>query len=183
MQTTDLSTNHSGRMLVRKRVSRRHGKWCQKPGFSKDSMAANPDFKDLFSIFNEEKVEYLVAGAHAVIYFSEPRYTKDLDIWVNPTAENAGRVHTALARFGAPLQGISVDDFRDKEMIYQVGIEPNRIDILMGIAGVEFCQAWAERVESTYDGVPINIMGKENLRKAKKASGRPQDLLDLEKLT
>lgn len=146
-------------------------------------MAANPDFKDLFSIFNEEKVEYLVAGAHAVIYFSEPRYTKDLDIWVNPTVENAIRVHAALARFGAPLKGISIDDFCDREMIYQVGIEPNRIDILMGIIGVEFNSAWVERVESTYDGIPIHIMGKESLRKAKKASGRPQDLLDLEKLT
>lgn len=146
-------------------------------------MAANPDFKDLFSIFNEEKVEYLVAGAHAVIYFSEPRYTKDLDIWVNPTAKNAKRVFAALARFGAPLLEISADDFCDKEMIYQIGIEPNRIDILMGIAGVEFSPAWTDRVESTYDGIPIHIMGKENLRKAKKASARPQDLLDLEKLT
>lgn len=145
-------------------------------------MAANQDFKDLFRVFNEERVEYLVAGAHAVIYFSEPRYTKDLDIWINPTPENAKRVYAGLARFGAPLREITIDDFCRKEMIYQVGIEPNRIDILMGIAGVEFDQAWADKVESTYDGEPIHIMGRENLRKAKKAAGRPQDLLDLEKL-
>ncbi len=172
----------SGGMPELRRVSRPLGRWWRRLAFSEDSMAANPDFKDLFNIFNEEQVEYLLAGAHAVIFFSEPRYTKDLDIWVNPTAENAKRVFAALTRFGAPLKNISVTDFCDKEMIYQIGVEPNRIDILMGIAGVEFGPAWVDRVESTYDGIPIHVMGKESLQKAKKASGRPQDLLDLEKL-
>ncbi len=145
-------------------------------------MSANPDFKDLFSIFNEEQVEYLVAGAHAVIFYAEPRYTKDLDIWVNPAPANASRVYKALARFGAPLKNISRDDFSREEMIYQVGIEPNRIDILMGVGGVSFAEAWKCREESSYAGVPIHIMGKDNLIKSKVAAGRPQDLLDIEKL-
>ena len=145
-------------------------------------MAANADFKDLFSIFNEEKVEYLVAGAHAVIFYAEPRYTKDLDLWVNATVENAAKVYRALVRFGAPLRNISVDDFCKKDMIYQIGVEPNRIDIIMGISGVCFEEAWACRVESSYAGVAINIMGKENLISSKEAAGRPQDLLDLERL-
>jgi len=146
-------------------------------------MPANPDFRDLFSVFNAENVEYLVAGAHAVIFFSEPRYTKDLDVWVNPTAGNAARVYRALSVFGAPLNEIAEKDFRDHELVYQIGVEPNRIDIIMGVAGVEFDEAWPDRVESTYAGVPIHIMGKSSLIKAKQASGRPQDRLDLEKLT
>jgi hypothetical protein len=146
-------------------------------------MPANPDFRDLFSTFNEERVEYLVVGAHAVIFYAEPRYTKDLDIWVNPSAENARRVYSALQRFGAPLTDITVGDFMKPDLIYQVGIAPNRIDILMGIAGVTFDEAWKDRAESTYDAVPIHILGKNSLIKAKKASGRPQDLLDLDQLT
>jgi len=145
-------------------------------------MSANADFKDLFSIFNEEQVEYLVAGAHAVIFHAEPRYTKDLDVWVNATSENASRVYRALARFGAPLRDISEDDFCREEMVYQVGIEPNRIDILMGVGGVSFADAWNCREESTYAGVPIHIMGKDSLIRSKEAAGRPQDLLDLERL-
>jgi hypothetical protein len=145
-------------------------------------MPANPDFKGLFSAFNDEGVEYLVAGAHAVIYFSEPRYTKDLDVWVRPSADNASRVYRALARFGAPLEGVSEADFRDADLVYQIGIEPNRIDVIMSVAGVGFDAAWSDRVESSYGGVPIHIMGRKSLIKAKRASGRPQDLLDLDKL-
>lgn len=145
-------------------------------------MPANPDFKELLSAFNDEGVEYLVAGAHAVIFYTEPRYTKDLNIWVNPTQENAAWVHRALTRFGAPLQSVSVDDFCDKEAVYQLGVAPNRIDVMMGVAGVEFAEAWADRVETTYSDVPIHIMGKASLIKAKKTSGRKQDELDLEKL-
>ncbi len=145
-------------------------------------MPVNPDFRDLFRTLNEEKAEFLVAGAHAVIYHTEPRYTKDLDIWVNPTPENARRVYRALARFGAPLQGISEADFCDPDLVYQVGVAPNRIDVLMGVSGVDFPSAWADRVASTYGGIPILIMGKSTLIAAKGAAGRPQDLLDLERL-
>jgi hypothetical protein len=158
------------------------GKWSPRLSCSGDRMPVNPDFRDLFSILNEEKVEYLVAGAHAVIYHTEPRYTKDLDIWVNPTPENAQRVYKALARFGAPLRDISAADFCDPDLVYQIGVAPNRIDILMGVSGVGFSSAWADRVASTYGGIPILIMGKSSLLAAKKAAGRPQDLLDVEKL-
>jgi hypothetical protein len=122
-------------------------------------MPSNPDFRDLFSIFNEEQVEYLVAGAHAVMFHAEPRYTKDLDIWVNPTPANAERVYRALQRFGAPLTGVTSADFTNPELIYQIGVAPNRIDVMMGIAGADFPAAWADRAASTYDGVPISIFG------------------------
>ena len=145
-------------------------------------MSANPDYRDLFSIFSEEKVEYLVVGAHAVIYYAEPRYTKDLGIWVRSSSDNALRVWRALRTFGAPLRDVTYEDFTDPEMVYQIGVAPNRIDILMGIKGVDFDTAWKNKVESTYDGIPIYILGKYELIRAKKASQRPQDLLDLEKL-
>jgi hypothetical protein len=143
---------------------------------------ANPDFKELLSIFNDERVEYLVAGAHAVIYHTEPRYTKDLDVWINSTAVNAARVHRALSRFGAPLRGITADDFADPETIYQMGVAPNRIDVICGVDGLTFPEAWTDRVMTTYDGIPIPLMGKASLIKNKRATGRPQDLLDVAKL-
>lgn len=145
-------------------------------------MPANPDFKDLFKILKEENVEYLVVGAHAVIFYAEPRYTKDLNIWVNPTPENARKIWRALSKFGAPLKNISVEDFTDTELIYQIGIEPNRIDILMGIAGVQFDSAFKNRSTSSYDGIEIWILGKSDLIKTKKATGRKTDLLDVELL-
>ncbi len=145
-------------------------------------MSSNQDFKELFKILNEENVEYLIVGAHAVIFYAEPRYTKDMDIWVNPTPENAKKLWGALSRFGAPLKDISITDFTDKDIIYQIGIAPNRIDLLMGIAGVEFRDAFKNKQDSTYDGVKISLIGKKDLIKAKKTSGRKKDLLDLDRL-
>ena len=145
-------------------------------------MPINPDFRDLLRAFNDEGVEYLVAGAHAVIYYTEPRYTKDLDIWIRPVIENARRVHGALTRFGAPLEDVEIEDFCDEELVYQIGIAPNRIDILMGIAGIDFESAWEDRVKSSYGQIPIHLMGRRSLIRAKEAAGRPQDLLDLDRL-
>jgi len=123
-----------------------------------------------------------VVGAHAVIYYAEPRYTKDLDIWINPKKENALKVIKALEAFGAPLTNVTVEDFTDVDKIFQIGIAPNRIDILMGIAGVNFADASKKKTQSTYDDIPINIIGKQDLIFSKKAIARPQDLLDVERL-
>jgi hypothetical protein len=146
-------------------------------------MSANPDFSDLFSTLNAESVEYLVIGAHAVMYYTEPRFTKDIDVWVRPTRENAERVCRALARFGAPMMDVTLEDFTNPDLIYQIGVAPNRVDLMMGIVGVEFEEAWAGRVDSTYGDVPIHLIGKAELIRAKQASGRPQDLLDLDRLS
>lgn len=145
-------------------------------------MPANPDFKELLSVLNDEKVEYLVVGAHAVAYYAEPRYTKDLDIWVNPTIENARRVYAALKRFSAPLIDVTPDSFTDPSLVYQMGIPPNRIDIIMGIKAVDFASAWNQREASTYDGIAFALPSKADLIKNKKAVGRPQDLLDVARL-
>ncbi len=145
-------------------------------------MGINPDFADLLRIFYEEKVEYLIVGAYAVIFYTEPRYTKDLDIWVNPTPENAKRVWRALERFGAPLIDVKLEDFTNRELVYQIGVAPNRIDILMGIEGVDFEEAYSRKVESRYGDIPIYLISKEDLIKSKEEAGRLQDRLDLEKL-
>ena len=145
-------------------------------------MAINQDFKELFSTFNDCHVEYLVIGAHAVMFYARPRFTKDLDVWVNPTQENATRVWKALEKFGAPLEGIAAKDFMDRQMVYQIGVEPNRIDIMLSTPGVEFDAAWKNRTESRYGGVPIAIISSADLIKTKKATGRPQDLLDADEL-
>lgn len=145
-------------------------------------MAINQDFKELFSTFNACRVEYLVIGAHAVMFYARPRFTKDLDVWVRPTQENAARVWEALGKFGAPLEGVTTDDFVDRQMVYQIGVEPNRIDIMMSTPGVEFEEAWQNRSQSRYGGVPIAIIGSTELIKTKKTTGRPQDLLDADEL-
>ena len=145
-------------------------------------MATNPDFKDLFIILNEESVEYLLVGARAMAYYAEPHSTKE-EIWVRPSRENGERVCRALGRFfGAAPDDVSAQDFADPETVYQIGVAPSRVDLIAGIADVEFAEAWARRIESTYGDVPIHVLGKEDLIRAKRAAGRPQDLLDVDKL-
>jgi hypothetical protein len=145
-------------------------------------MDANPDFKDLFSVFRDEGVEYLLVGAHAVVFYAEPRFTKDLDVWVNPSPDNARRVWKALEKYGAPLKDMTPEDFTKKDLIYQIGVAPNRIDVLMHIAGLTFEQAWRSRVEGTYEGVSIHIIAKTDLILAKRATGRDQDRIDADNL-
>lgn len=145
-------------------------------------MEPNPDFKDLFKILNEEQVKYLVVGAYAVIFYTEPRFTKDLDIWVQPTTSNARKVWKALTRFGAPLEDVTPDDFTNRELIYQIGIDPNRIDIIMEVSGQTFKKAWENKSIATYGDQTIFILSKDDLILAKKASNRPQDRIDLENL-
>jgi len=145
-------------------------------------MSVNPDYKDLLSVFNEENVEYLIVGAHAVIFYTVPRYTKDFDVWVNPTEENAARVYAALARFGAPLKAEDASTFKDPYCVFQIGVEPNRIDILMNVSGLDFSEAWKLRTQGTYGGVPIHILNRADLIRSKENAARDQDLLDVKRL-
>lgn len=145
-------------------------------------MDISSDYKDLFKILNKYKVRYLVVGAYAVIYYTEPRYTKDIDIWVKADSENARKVYAALKEFGAPLKGILQKDFTSEGLVYQIGVAPVRIDIIMGLPGVEFDSAWSKRIKTEYAGVSINVMGKQDLIESKKAAARPQDALDLKRL-
>lgn len=141
------------------------------------------DYKDLFKTLNRHKVKYLVIGAYAVAYYAEPRYTKDLDIWVSNDTANIKRLYSALVDFGAPLKSVSAADFANRKMIYQIGIAPVRIDILMGVSGIKFENAWQNRKRAFYGGISINILGIKELIYSKKKTGREHDILDIKKLT
>ena len=181
-------------------------------------MFVNSDFSDLLKLFNDKKVKYLIIGGYAVVQYAEPRYTKDLDIWINTDTTNASSVYEALKEFGAPLAELTEKDFAEEGYFYQMGVPPVRVDILMGIPGVafeeawkkgqksngcvsnelrrfpvrvdilmgipgiEFEAAWKKRVKIEFDGLLLSFISKEDLIIAKRASGRPQDLIDADAL-
>ena len=144
-------------------------------------MAENPHYRELLLLLNEFEVEYLIVGGFAVMKYGEPRYTKDLDVWVSNSAQNSPRVVAALKKFGAPLDhdGITADTFAAKQVVYQIGVAPVRIDILTGITGVEFPDAWRKRVASTFFGVAVHFISLDDLVTNKQAIGRSSDLKDL----
>jgi hypothetical protein len=133
----------------------------------------------MLSALNASGAEYLVVGAHAVAIYATPRATGDFDIWVCPTAENAQLVWDALSRFGAPRSRLSIEDLHTRDNIYQIGIAPYRIDILTSVTGVEFDEAWAHRTKCEIDGILVSVIGRDELIKNKRATGRPKDLADL----
>jgi hypothetical protein len=140
------------------------------------------DFAEMLRELSAAGAEFLVVGAHAVGAHVQPRATKDLDIWVHPTPENAKRVWQALIGFGAPLDELTVDDLSVAGTIYQMGYPPNRIDILTSISGVSFDEAWADRVSAEFAGARYPVIGKKALIANKQAVGRHQDLGDLDLL-
>jgi hypothetical protein len=144
-------------------------------------MAESPHYKELLQLLNEFQVEYLIVGGFAVMKYGEPRYTKDLDVWVHNSAQNSLRVVEALKKFGAPLEhdGITAQTFSEKQVVYQIGVAPMRIDILTEITGVEFSDAWKRRVASTFFGVPVHFISLDDLVTNKRALGRSSDLKDL----
>lgn len=145
-------------------------------------MAENPHYRELLQLLNEFRVEYLIVGGFAVMKYGEPRYTKDLDVWIRNSAQNSGRVIDALKKFGAPLDHdqITPDTFAGKQVVYQIGIAPVRIDLLTEITGVEFSDAWEKRVASTFFGVPVHFISLDDLIINKRALGRSSDLQDLQ---
>ena len=122
-------------------------------------MEENPHYKELLRTLNEHEVEYLIVGGCAVMKYTEPRFTKDLDVWVRNSPANAARVYRALAEFGAPLQhdGLTPQTFTKDSVVYQIGIAPVRIDISTHIDGVTFDAAWPNRVKSTFFGLSVPL--------------------------
>ena len=145
-------------------------------------MATNRDFNDLFCAFNAHDVRYLVVGAYAVTFHARPRFTQDLDLWVDPEPENSHRVLAALASFGAPVRDLSAMQLARPGLVVQLGVAPNRIDVLTGVEGLSFSEAWPARVAANYSGILIHVIGREHLIRNKRALGRPQDLLDVQEL-
>ena len=137
------------------------------------------DYEDLFKILNAHKIKYLMVGAHAVMFYTEPRFTKDMDVWIPADLNDGERVYEALKAFGAPLKSIKPSDFKNPSTIFQIGVAPVRIDVLTHISGVSVENAWKNKIRSRYGKTPIYILGRFDLIKTKKAAGRPQDKLDL----
>jgi hypothetical protein len=139
----------------------------------------NPDFVEMLSEFTAAGVDFLIVGAHALAAHGIPRATGDLDIWIRPTRANAERAHQALARFGAPLDDLTVDDLTREGTVFQIGLPPARIDILTTITAVAFEEAWSRRLMAQVaPGVQVPLLGREDMLRNKRAVGRPKDLAD-----
>jgi hypothetical protein len=142
----------------------------------------NQDFVDLLRAFIDADVRFLIVGAYALALHGRPRATGDLDIWVEPTPENARRVWSALGTFGAPLSEISESDFSAPGVVYQIGVPPGRIDILTELTGITFDEAWRDRVQHLFGDVAVDFIGHASFVRNKRAIGRPKDLGDIEGL-
>lgn len=140
------------------------------------------DFRDFIQTLNDQAVRYLIIGGYAVAYHGEPRYTKDLDVWIELNPENATRLIAALNEFGFGSLKLRPEDFLVPDQIIQLGYPPGRIDLLVSLLGVDFETCYAARVETVIDGVTVNFIDLENLKRNKQATGRLQDLADLENL-
>jgi hypothetical protein len=141
------------------------------------------DYKDLLSAFHSHGVKYLIVGGYAVSFHSQPRATKDLDLFIQADSANARAAYDALATFGAPLQGIEIEDLVDRRGFLRFGVEPVGIDILPEIPGLRFEDAWLRRVESVLDAetdLKAFYVSRDDLIAAKLASGRLRDLADVE---
>ena len=139
----------------------------------------NQDFRDLLAEFNAHGVEYIVVGAHALAAHGRVRATKDLDVWIQPSPDNAKRAMAALAAFGAPLHELSESDLAVPGTIFQIGVAPIRIDIITKIDGVDFAAAWSARLSVPFADQVVNVLSRDDLIRNKRAAGRQQDMLDV----
>ena len=143
----------------------------------------NQDFKEFIESLNVNHVRYLIIGGYAVALHGYPRYTKDIDVWIEMNPQNAAHVIKALEQFGFGSLGLQAADFLVPDQIIQLGYPPNRIDLITTPPGVDFESCYTARVEVMIDEVTVNFIDLENLKKSKQASGRLQALADLENLT
>ena len=142
----------------------------------------NSDFKELLQVFADHEVRYLVVGGYAAIHYSQPRYTKDLDLWIEPTMENARKIARAFLVFDLPMEGFTIDDMADIGFQFFVGCPPCAFDFLTSIKGLDFASAWENRVLSDQQGIPIWYLSKADLINAKSAVAREQDIKDIEEI-
>jgi hypothetical protein len=145
-------------------------------------MEVQTDFKELLALFNDHRVNYMIVGGYALAFHGAPRFTGDLDIYVKPDRDNAQRIVAALDAFGFASLGLKAADFEQPDQVIQLGVSPVRIDLITSITAVPWEEALAGRVLSTYGDVPVHYIGREQLVSNKRATGRKQDLADLEAL-
>ena len=138
----------------------------------------NSDFKELLTILNACQVSYLVVGGYAYIHYAEPRYTKDIDLWILPSHENALRLRQALVEFGGWVEGMTLEHFTTERTMFQIGLPPCRVDFLTSVPGLEFGPAYDARKIAEIDGLEVPLISLSDLITAKRTSGREQDLRD-----
>lgn len=143
-------------------------------------MKVEKDYEELLELFNRHKVKYCIVGAYAVAFYAKPRYTKDMDILVEPSIENGGKIVKALVDFGFGSLDLTKKDFCQKGKIIQLGYEPVRVDIITSLQGCDFKEVWKNKTLGTYGKQKVFFMGLDNLIKNKKVSGRKQDGIDLD---
>ena len=146
-------------------------------------MIFNPDFREFIESLNRHNVRYLLIGGYAVALHGHPRYTKDLDIWIWMDNTNAANLLDALKDFGFSSLPLVIEDFLKPDQIVQLGFPPNRIDLVTSPKGVDFNACYASREEIEIEGLNVKLIDLKNLKINKKATGRHQDLADLENLT
>ena len=140
------------------------------------------DFLDLLRAFTDRNVRFLVVGAYALAVHGRPRATGDLDVWVDPTPENAPNVMAALEQFGAPTAQVRTADFSRPGIVFQMGLPPVRIDVLTELSGLTFSEAWSTRTRAAFGPVTADVIGRDAFIKNKRATGRARDLGDIEAL-
>ena len=145
-------------------------------------MEIQPDFRDLLELFNSHRVKYLIVGGYALAFHGAPRYTGDIDIFVESNSENAERIFSALEDFGFGSVGLTPADFNKPGQIIQLGVPPVRVDIVTSITAVSWKEAESNRVKGNYGDIEVHYIGRDQLITNKKAVGRKKDLADLEAL-
>jgi predicted nucleotidyltransferase len=145
-------------------------------------MVLNQDFREFIRSLNDNQVRYLVAGGYSVAFHGHPRYTNDIDVWIDRSRKNANKITAALEQFGFATLELSVEDFLEPDQVVQLGNPPIRIDLLTSLTGVSFGACYDKRIVVNVEGLEINFIDLDNLRANKKATGRYQDLADLENL-
>ncbi len=145
-------------------------------------MNLEEDLREFVELLNALNVHYIVVGAYAVGYHGYPRFTADIDLFIERSRENAERLVQVIERFGFGDLNLSADDFLKEDQVIQLGIAPNRIDLLTILSGVNFQDAWTTREQGNLGGLTVSFISKEMLKRNKAATGRTQDLVDLEHL-
>lgn len=145
-------------------------------------MKLDADLREFIELLNASDVRFLVVGAYALAYHGHPRYTGDIDLLVEPSQENAQLIEQVLGRFGFAGTGLTAEDFNSTDRVVQLGVEPNRIDLMTSISGVGFDEAWLTREYGEIDGLRLAFISKDLLKRNKAAVGRKQDLADIDYL-
>ena len=142
----------------------------------------NDDYREMLQCLAAEGVEYLLVGAYALAAHGYPRATMDIDLWVMPSPTNAAAVLRALSRFGAPPGDLKSADLEHDDTIFQIGVAPRRIDLITGVSGLHFEEAYANAIEVDIEGIRLRIPSIQDLILNKKSTGRTRDKADVEVL-